>query len=154
MNITSCTKRDFDRILDDFSEFWEHDRTLPLHHPIVINEFADTAYVVKEEGKVIAYMFAFLSQAEPAGYVQLLAVRQGCRKLGLGRQLYAHFESYARAHGCAKLKAITSPMNSLSIAFHRGIGMRLLGEPNAEGVPVIKDYAGPGRDRVVFEKEI
>jgi hypothetical protein len=32
--------------------------------------------------------------------------------------------------------------------------MELLGEPNEGGVRVIKDYAGPGRDRVVFLKPI
>jgi GNAT superfamily N-acetyltransferase len=152
--IRQCSKTDFDLILNEFREFWDHDRTLPLHHPIFINEFADTAYVIEEGGQVIAYMFGFISQTEPTGYVQLLAVRGGYHKQGLARQLYAHFERQAGARGCTRLKAITSPVNSLSIAFHRAIGMRLLGTPNAEGVPVVKDYAGPGKDRVVFEKDI
>ena len=56
----------------------------------------------------------------------------------------------ARARGGTALKAITTPTNHASIAFHTRLGMSLLGEPNADGIPVIRDYAGPGLDRVVF----
>jgi GNAT superfamily N-acetyltransferase len=140
--------------LTDFKYFWDHDRTVALHHPILLYEFGNSAFVAREDDKVLAYIFGFLSQTGAVGYVQLLAVREGYRKQGLGRKLYDHFTQYAREHGCTRLKAITSPVNTLSIAFHRGIGMRLAGEAGADGVPVVKDYAGPGKDRVVFEKEI
>jgi hypothetical protein len=30
----------------------------------------------------------------------------------------------------------------------------MMGEPNAKGISVIKDYSGPGQDRVVFRKPI
>lgn len=154
MSIMQCTKADFDRILTDYNEFWDNDRTLALHHPTIINEFGNTAYVIKEGDRVTAYLFGFFSQTEPVGYVQLLAVRQGYRKQGLARQLYAHFEQIAREHGCKKLKAITSPMNTLSIAFHKSIGMMPAGQDLEGSVPVIRNYSGPGKDRVVFSKDI
>src|SRR5207302_1485048 len=50
--------------------------------------------------------------------------------------------------------AITSPSNVESIAFHTAMGMRMLGEPNDDGVKVIRSYAGPGNDRAVFRMEI
>jgi hypothetical protein len=60
-----------------------------------------------------------------------------------------------RARGCTKLKAVTDPSNANSIAFHAvKIGMEMQGVPNRDGVRVVKDYAGPGEDRVVFEKAI
>jgi hypothetical protein len=68
--------------------------------------------------------------------------------------LYEHFEAIARKRGCTKLKAITTPGNLASIAFHKRIGMKLLGEENTEGVEVVKDYSAPGQHRVVFEKQI
>jgi len=40
------------------------------------------------------------------------------------------------------------------VKFHGKIGMTLIGEENQDGIPVVKDYAGPGEDRVVFEKQI
>jgi GNAT superfamily N-acetyltransferase len=152
--ISTCTKEDFDRILAEFDRFWEHDRTSALHHPTIIYEFANSAFVIKEGGKVLAYLFGFLSQAEPTGYVHLLAVRRGYRRQGLAQRLYAHFEQFSRSRGCTKLKAITSPVNQQSISFHRSIGMLPSGEPDGQGLPVVKDYAGPGRDRVVFYKDI
>jgi len=60
----------------------------------------------------------------------------------------------ARQHGCTHIKAITTPSNAGSIAFHKSLGMELLGEPNADGIPVVADYAGRGVPRVVFCKSI
>ena len=154
MDITNCTKQDFDQILTEFKEFWDSDRTLALHHPTLVNEFGNSAFVIRDGHKVIAYLFGFLSQTAPEGYVHLLSVRQGYRKQGLARQLYGHFTRFALEHGCTKLKAITSPVNSLSIAFHKSIGMMPTGEDSVDGIPVIKDYSGPGKDRVIFMKDI
>ena len=58
------------------------------------------------------------------------------------------------ARGCRQLRAITSPQNTGSIRFHRSLGFVPVGEPGAGGVPVVKDYGGPGVDRVVLEKPI
>ncbi len=154
MEITVCTKEDFDSILIDYGDFWDHDRVVALHHPTLINEFGDSAFVMKEDGRIVAYLFGFLSQTGPVGYVQLIAVRQDCRRRGLAKALYAHFTKYALAHGCKQLKAITSTKNTLSIAFHRSIGMELLGETTETGVTAVRNYAGPGKHRVVFRKDI
>lgn len=154
MELSVCTKEDFDQVLAELDQFWEHDRTVALHHPTTIFEFGDSAFVIKENGKVLAYLFGFLSQTGPVGYVHLLSVRRGFRSRGLARQLYARFEQFALSRGCKRLKAITSPVNRMSIDFHSSIGMLPTGEAGSNGVPVVKDYAGPGRDRVVFIKEI
>jgi hypothetical protein len=103
---------------------------------------------------VIGYLFGLLSQTAPTGYVHLIGVRRSYRERGIGRLLYEHFTDFARTKGCTQLKAITSPTNKNSIAFHKSIGMELLGEPNEEGIPVVKDHGGPGIDRVVFFKKI
>jgi ribosomal protein S18 acetylase RimI-like enzyme len=153
-DISNCTKKDFAQILNEFKEFWDHDRTLALHHPTLINEFGNSAFVIRDGHKVVAYIFGYLSQTSEVGYVHLLSVRQGYRKQGLARRLYDHFTVFAMAHGCTNLKAITSPVNTLSIAFHKSIGMMPIGEDYIDGIPVIKDYSGPGKDRVVFMKYI
>ena len=145
--------QDFEQILLNLDGFWEHDRTFALHHPTVIREFGDSAFVIKDVDKVSAYLFGFLSQTEPVGYVHLLAVRRGYRRQGFAAQLYEHFTIFAISHSCKYLKAITSPVNTLSIAFHKSIGMNPIGEDYGAGT-VIKNYAGPGKDRVVFIKKI
>ena len=118
----------------------------------------DIVQAVDREGQIIntrvEEIFASRSHILSVGYVHLLSVRRGFRRQGLANRLYAHFEQYARSRGCTRLKAITSPVNTLSIDFHRSIGMLPSGEPDSQGLPVVKDYSGPGRDRVVFLKDI
>ena len=125
-----------------------------LHNPVYFYEFGNTAFVVKEEEKVIGYLFGLYSQTSPTAYVKFVGVRASYRKQGVGRALYEYFTMIAKDNGCSELKAITSQNNKISIAFHRSLSMELLGEPNKEGIPVIKDYAGPGHDRVVFRRNI
>jgi len=154
MEITLCTKADFDQIITDIVDFWGDDRTLRLHHPIYLYEFGNSAYVIKEGEKVIGYLFGLLSQTSPVAYVKFVGVRPSHRNKGLGRRLYEHFIEFARTKGCTELKAITSPANTASIAFHQRLGMELLGEPNENGIPIVKNYSGPGIHRVVFHKQI
>ena len=154
MEILSCTKTDFDQILTDIVDFWGSDRTLGVHHAMFIYEFGNTAFVVKDSERVVAYLFGFFSQTEPAGYIHLIGVRKSYQGKGLGKLLYDNFEAIARRHGCTKLKAMTIAGNQASILFHKKIGMKLLGEKNVDGIEVVKDYSAPGQDRVVFEKNI
>jgi ribosomal protein S18 acetylase RimI-like enzyme len=154
MNVESCTKTDFDAIVSSLSDFWGHDRNRALHHPMFVNEFVDCAYVIRDEEKVVAYLFGLIAHAKSVAYIHLVAVRPSHRQLGLARQLYNHFTSLAVSRGCRQLRAITSPDNSGSIRFHKSLGFQLEGAPNAAGVPVVKDYAGPGLDRVVFCKNL
>ena len=154
MKITLCTKADFDQILTDFIDFWGDERTRSLHNPVFLYEFGNTAYVAKEGNKVLGYLLGLFSQTAPVAYVKFVGVRRSYQKRGIARRLYEHFVKYAKTQGCKELKAITSPTNKVSIAFHRSIGMELLGEPNEEGIPVVKNYSGPGIDRVVFLKKI
>jgi ribosomal protein S18 acetylase RimI-like enzyme len=99
-------------------------------------------------------LFGFVSQTEPVGYVHTVAVRASARRRHLARQLFSHFVEVVRRRGCRHVKAITSPSNSSSIAFHKSLGMQLLGTPDADGVPVVSDYAGRRGARVVFWKSI
>ena len=154
MEITLCTKADFDQIITDIVDFWGDERTRSLHNPVYLYEFGNTAYVAKEGEKVIGYLFGLFSQTAPVAYVKFIGVRRSHLRIGIGRCLYEHFTEFAKTKGCTELKAITSPANKVSVAFHCSIGMELLGEPNEDGIPVARDYGGPGIHRVVFVKKI
>jgi len=157
MKITLCTKNDYDQIITDMADFWNSshiDNLRKQHNPVYFYEFGNTAFVVKENDKVIGYLFGLYSQTSPTACVKFVGVRASHRKRGVGRALYEYFTMIAKDKGCVELKAITSQDNKISIAFHRSLGMVLFGEPNENGIPVIKDYAGPGSDRVVFRKDI
>lgn len=154
MEIAYCTKADFDQILRDIGDFWGDERTLAVHHPMFLYEFGNSAYVMKEGDLVVGYLFGVLSQTATVAYVHLLGVRRAHQRHGIARRLYEHFIEFARENGCQEIKAITSPNNKISIAFHRRMGMELLGEHDEEGIPVIKNYSGPGIHRVIFHKRI
>jgi hypothetical protein len=76
MEISLCTKTDFDQILRDIVDFWGNDHTLRLHHPMLLYEFGNTAYVVKEGEKVVGYLFGLFSQTAPLAYVKFVGVRR------------------------------------------------------------------------------
>ncbi len=154
IEISVCTQQDYNQILDELSEFWDGRDTRHLHHPFLIHEFGNSAFVIRDGLRIDAYLFSFVSQTEPVGYVHTVAVRASARRQHLARHLFDHFVQFARLHGCRHVKAITTPSNSGSIAFHKSLGMKLLGEPNTDGMPIMPDYAGRGASRVVFWKSI
>jgi L-amino acid N-acyltransferase YncA len=160
INISKCNKADFDQIINNFHFFWGNDNSERLkklkilHHPMMIYELGDNAFVIKDEEIVAAYLFGIFSTTEPLAYVHLIASHNNYKRMGLASALYNHFINKAKNHGCKYLKAITSYTNITSMNFHKNIGMELLGEPNKDGITVVKNYAGPNEDRVVFIKEI
>jgi GNAT superfamily N-acetyltransferase len=152
--ISTCTHRDYNQILDEHRDFWDGREIRHLHHPMLIMEFGNSAFVIRSGATVVAYLFGFVSQTEPVGYVHLIAVRASARRQRLGQEIFGHFVEFARQHGCRYVKAITTPTNFSSIAFHKSLGMQLLGKPNTDGIPIIQDYAGLNEPRVVFWKSI
>jgi ribosomal protein S18 acetylase RimI-like enzyme len=152
--ISRCTQQDYNQIISELRDFWDGRDTRHLHHPMLVHEFGSSAFVIRNGGRVVAYLFGLFSQVEPVGYVHLIAVRAAARRRGLGQKLFTHFVELARQHGCAHIKAITTPSNAGSIAFHQDLGMQLLGKPNDAGIPIVADYAGPDEPRVVFWKAI
>ena len=97
-----------------------------------VYEFGDSAYIIKAGNQVAAYLFGFISQTEPSAYVHLVGVREPYRRRGLARRLYDHFVRFAIIQGCTELKAITTPSNKESIAFHRSLGDGLDRKTNRE----------------------
>jgi ribosomal protein S18 acetylase RimI-like enzyme len=154
IEISICTQQDYNQILEELHEFWDGRDTRHLHHPFLIHEFGNTAFLIRDGSRVVAYLFGFLSQTQQIGYVHTVAVRASARRQHLAQHLFDHFVQVARRHGCTHVKAITTPSNFGSIAFHRSLGMQLLGEPSTDGIPIVPNYAGRGVSRVVFWKSI
>jgi GNAT superfamily N-acetyltransferase len=152
--IFNCNYSDFLQILAEIEDFWGSNRTLSYHHPMFVNEFSNTSFVIKNNKNVIAYLFGFISQTEQTGYVHLIGVRQNHQNKGLGKLLYRHFIQYLKNIGIQNLKAITTPTNEKSINFHLSIGMQMTGIETENGIKVIKDYSGLGQDRVVFKMKL
>ena len=55
MEISVCTKTDFDQIIDGIADFWGAEKAeniKRLHNPVFFYEFGNTAYVMKEGKEV------------------------------------------------------------------------------------------------------
>ena len=128
MKIHKCTKKNFDQIINNLNEYWEAEdqqekyATIKnLHHPMMLYEFGQWAFVIKEKDLVVAYLFGLLSldSKDPHGYVHMLATHKKYKGRGLATKLYTHFTNLARQRGCSYLKAITSAENKRSIIFYQ-----------------------------------
>jgi len=158
MRIEHATHDDFIVILRDLADFWSSSgppmRTLPYHYPFLVHEFADTAFVVRDEGEVIAYLFGFVATAEPVGYIHLVGVRAAHQRTGLGRALYEHSADVARArlhasacgHGSLQLGRTGVPRED-GIRSDRAVA-------DAGGTAHHPDYHGPGEDVIIFSKPL
>jgi ribosomal protein S18 acetylase RimI-like enzyme len=139
---------DLAEILRNYERFWGNS-SLPryLHHPMFFLEFGDTAFVARDQGtgEIAGYLLGFVAPTGD-GYIHFVAVRDDFRTLGLGRRLYETFEKAVRDRGAVALKAITSPENESSMAFHKRVGFTEMTR--------IEDYGGSGRTRIVMRKPL
>jgi GNAT superfamily N-acetyltransferase len=147
MNVRRITKTDFDRIVEVIDHWWGG----PIGtfaHPIFFYELGDHALVVEQGQELIGFLLGFpitASGGVRTGYVHLVGIHPDHRRRGVGRLLYERFMQECRTAGCTLMKAITTPGNEGSIRFHVAVGWR---------VQEIDDYAGPGRRRIVFTKQL
>jgi GNAT superfamily N-acetyltransferase len=136
---------DLQEIVGCIEEFWDDRDMAGLHQALYVHEFGDTALVIRDrEGRVLGYLLGFVTPAG-VGYVHVVGVRRDRRRAGLARRLYEEFESLARARGAVALKAITSPGNAVSGAFHRALGF---------SSQEVAGYSVSGEPRTVFRREL
>ena len=86
--------------------------------------------------------------ATPEAYIHFVGVDPAERGNGLGRLLYKAFFVAAGARGAVVVRAVTSPANRGSIAFHQRMGFQLEpGDAQIGGIPVSSGHDGPDSDR-------
>jgi ribosomal protein S18 acetylase RimI-like enzyme len=101
----------------------------------------------REGPKFVGFLLGFLAEGDrgAVGYVHLVGVHPEYRRKGVARALYTEFTRAAQASSCRRLKAITTVGNEGSLRFHQALGWTATEEEH---------YAGPGRRRVVFTKDL
>ncbi|MCK2217619.1 GNAT family N-acetyltransferase [Actinomadura sp. ATCC 31491] len=102
---------------------------------------------LSESGEMTGFLIGFLSpSAEHEAYIHFVGVSPRARGAGLARTLYETFFDLARKHDRSVVKAITSPLNTTSIAFHQRMGFTVQGPLPA--------YNGPGTTLMTFERPL
>jgi GNAT superfamily N-acetyltransferase len=145
VEIREMQKRDYDQVVEVIDRWWGGP-VAQQAHPVFFYEFGDTALVALAEGELVGFVLGLIAPtAPPIGYVHLVGVRPDFQRKGLGHLLYDRFSATCRARGVRRVKALTTEANDGSRQFHRALGFVERIEP---------DYAGRGRARVVFERDL
>jgi ribosomal protein S18 acetylase RimI-like enzyme len=137
---------DYDAIAAVMNDWWGRpiQNALPR---LFLDHFYRTSLVVDGDSGPLAFLVGILSPSDPdQAYIHFVGVCPGARQQGLARQLYQEFFALARGDGRRLAHAITAPVNTGSIAFHRSMGFTVTGP--------VADYDGPGRDYMVFERQL
>lgn len=115
---------------------------------LFLQHFSATSLVIDNDRGLTAFLVGFHSPDHPReAYIHFVGVAPSRRRDGLARALYARFLQTARGAGRDRVRAVTSPQNTGSIAFHRELGFELETTEDGEST-VFEDYDGPGEDRV------
>ncbi len=145
METRRIEKKDFDEIVSVIDRWWGAPAGT-LAHPIFFYELGQRALVAQDDGTMIGFLLGFITpEVPPTGYVHLVGIHPDHRRRGVGRLLYEAFTRECEAAGCARMKAVAPTGNEASARFHDGVGWKVEEVPN---------YAGPGRARLVFTREL
>ncbi len=107
--------------------------------------FRDTSFVADDDGELAGFLCGFRSQTfDDEAYIHFVGVDPSRRGSGLGRMLYERFFDAIAPR--TVVRAVTSPVNERSVAFHRALGF--------EVERVQPDYDGRGEARVQLVKRL
>ncbi|MVU82269.1 GNAT family N-acetyltransferase [Nocardia sp. ET3-3] len=141
--IRQAVPGDYDGIAAVVDDWWGRS-VLPAVPRLFLDHFASTSLVVEQEDELVGFLIGLFAPDEPTGaYIHFVGVHPDHRGSGLARELYGRFIAGGRADGRTVFRAITSPGNTGSVAFHRALGFTVAGP--------VPDYNGPGRDMITFE---
>jgi GNAT superfamily N-acetyltransferase len=146
VNLTTrpLEKADYDEVVRVIDRWWGGP-TSALAHPIFFYELGKLARVVEHDGALVGFLFGFVAPDGPVGYVHIVGIDPDYRRRGVAKLLYTAFEEDCKKQGAKRLKAITTLGNEGSVRFHEALGW---------SVTQVEDYAGPGRQRLVFQKDL
>ena len=137
---------DYGRVIEVIDQWWGGRQMAAMLPKLFFVHFRDTSFVAEDdEGGLAGFLCGFRSQSfEDEAYVHFVGVDPGRRGSGLGRTLYERF--FAAVAPRTVVRAVTSPVNERSVAFHRAIGF--------EVDRVDEDYDGRGESRVLLVKRL
>jgi ribosomal protein S18 acetylase RimI-like enzyme len=147
VGIRHAKPSDYGRVIGRVNVWWGGREMAPVLPRLFFLHFEGTSFVAEDGDELAGFVCGFLSQTEPhEAYIHFVGVAPEYRGAGLGRTLYERFFEEVRGHGRSVVRCVTSPANTVSVAFHDALGF--------EVDRVAKDYDGPGEDRVLLVKRL
>lgn len=155
VEITPLKDDTYDYIIENVNEWFGGRDMVDLLPRLFFKHFANTSFSATINGELVGFLVAFLSPADrQKGYIHFVGVNPDYRKRGIGKLLYQTFFDLCVTHSVKTVNCVTSPINTTSIAYHHSLGFRASDYHRDGSVAVIKNYDGPGNDRILFAKEL
>jgi ribosomal protein S18 acetylase RimI-like enzyme len=147
LELSTALPTDYDEIISVADEWWGRP-IAGLLPRLFLDHFHRTSLIARDpDGALAGFLVGLFSPSQTGrAYIHFVGVAPAFRGAGLGRRLYGEFFALAREAGCAGVGAITAPVNTGSIAFHRSMGFTASGP--------VAGYDGPGKDMIVFDRPL
>ena len=154
--IRQLRNADYPFVISVIDQWWGGRQMADKLPRLFFEHFTDTSFAAERDGMLAGFLAGFISQSRPGeAYIHFAGVAPAERGSGLGRLLYEAFFQAAQARSCVLVRAVTSPVNRGSVAFHQRMGFRLEpGDAEVDGIPVSSGYDGRGGDRVRFIRSL
>ena len=141
MLIRPAEPADYARVIPVVDEWWGGRPMAAMLPKLFFVHFRDTSFVAEDDGALAGFLCGFRSQTfDDEAYIHFVGVDPAYRGGGLGRALYERF--FAAVAPRSVVRAVTSPANERSLAFHRALGF--------EVERIDEDYDGQGRARALL----
>jgi ribosomal protein S18 acetylase RimI-like enzyme len=145
MVIRHSEPADYGRVISVVDDWWGGRAMAAMLPKLFFVHFRDTSFVAEADGELAGFLCGFRSQTyDDEAYVHFVGVDPAQRGAGLGRLLYERFFEAVRPRSV--VRAVTSPVNERSVAFHQAIGF--------EVERVDDEYDGRGEARVLLVKRL
>ena len=141
MHIRHADPSDYPAVISVVDEWWGGRPMSAMLPKLFFVHFRDTSFVAEDATKIAGFLCGFRSQThDDEAYVHFVGVDPERRGAGIARSLYERF--FEAAAPRTIVRAVTSPLNERSIAFHRALGF--------EVERVDQDYDGCGEARALL----
>jgi ribosomal protein S18 acetylase RimI-like enzyme len=136
---------DYERVIGVIDVWWGGRKMAAMLPKLFFVHFRETSFVAEDDDGLAGFLCGFRSQTfADEAYIHFVGVDPERRGSGLGRRLYERF--FEAVAPRTVVRAVTSPVNERSVAFHRAIGFEI--------DRVDEDYDGRGEARVLLVKRL
>ncbi len=138
------------------NKWWGGRQMADMLPKLFFDHFNNTSFIAEKDGEIVGFLIGFLSQTHSdEAYIHFVGVHPEYRKHNIGKNLYNQFFNVVNEENRKIVRAVTSPVNKVSISYHTRMGFDIeQGDKTIDGIKVKADYDGPDQDRVLFVKEL
>jgi ribosomal protein S18 acetylase RimI-like enzyme len=143
VELRNAEPHDYSYVVSVVDAWWGGRQMAAMLPKLFFVHFRQTSFVAEDGGRVVGFVCGFRSQThEDEAYIHFVGVDPAFRGSGIARRLYERFfEAVAPRR---VVRAVTSPVNERSVAFHRALGFEI--------ERVDEDYDGRGESRVLLKR--